>query len=75
MKYPASRIRYIFVTHLHLDDYATLVNDRAFTTREPLNVFGPRGPERQASIHGEGYRAGEQNESEKTHADTHLPGD
>jgi ribonuclease BN (tRNA processing enzyme) len=37
------------VKHLHLDhtqDYAALVNDRAFTTREPLNVYGPRGLEK-----------------------------
>ena len=49
----ASRIRHVFLTHLHLDhthDYATLVNDRAFTTRQPLNVCGPRGLKRHSTL-------------------------
>jgi ribonuclease BN (tRNA processing enzyme) len=53
MEYSASRIRYIFLTHFHLDhtnDYATLVNDRAFTTRERLNFCGPRGLEKHSTL-------------------------
>jgi len=44
-----SRLDNIFLTHLHADhalDYVTIVNDRAFTTRAPLHVYGPEGLER-----------------------------
>jgi len=44
-----SKVDNIFLTHLHADhvlDYATIVNDRAFTTRDPLHVYGPKGLER-----------------------------
>jgi len=53
MTHQASRIRYVFLTHLHLDhthDYATLVNDRALTTRESLNVYGPKGLEKYSTL-------------------------
>jgi ribonuclease BN (tRNA processing enzyme) len=53
MGYSTSEIRYILLTHLHLDhtnDYATLVNDRALTTREPLEVCGPRGLKRHSTL-------------------------
>jgi len=53
MGYSASRIHNILLTHLHLDhagDYATLVCDRAFTTRETLQACGPIGLERHSSI-------------------------
>ena len=49
MGYSISKLDSIFLTHLHADhtlDYATIVNDRAFTTREPLHVYGPKGLER-----------------------------
>jgi ribonuclease BN (tRNA processing enzyme) len=53
MEYSASRIHSILLTHLHLDhssDYATLVCDRAFTTRETLQACGPMGLRRHSSI-------------------------
>jgi len=49
MGYRVSKLDNIFLTHLHADhvlDYATIVNDRAFTTRIPLHVYGPKGLER-----------------------------
>ena len=49
MRYSVSKLDNIFLTHLHADhalDYATIVNDRAFTTRDPLHVYGPKGLER-----------------------------
>ena len=53
MGYSISRLDYIFLTHLHVDhalDYATIVNDRAFTTRGSLHVYGPKGLERHTKI-------------------------
>jgi len=49
MGYRVSRLDNIFLTHLHADhalDYATIVNDRAFTTRDSLHVYGPKGLDR-----------------------------
>jgi ribonuclease BN (tRNA processing enzyme) len=53
MEYSTSSIHNILLTHLHLDhtgDYATLVCDRAFTTRETLQACGPIGLKRHSSI-------------------------
>jgi len=53
MGYNISRLESIFLTHLHADhtlDYVTIVNDRAFTTRKALHVYGPRGLERHTKM-------------------------
>lgn len=53
MGYSTSKIHHIFLTHLHVDhvnDYAALVNERALTTREPLEVCGPRGLEKHSAL-------------------------
>jgi len=53
MGYHVSKLDNIFLTHLHADhalDYATIVNDRAFTTRDPLHVFGPKGLEKHTKM-------------------------
>jgi ribonuclease BN (tRNA processing enzyme) len=53
MGYSTSRIHHVLLTHLHVDhvnDYAALVNERALTTREPLEVCGPRGLEKHSAL-------------------------
>jgi ribonuclease BN (tRNA processing enzyme) len=53
MGYSTSGIHNVLLTHLHLDhtnDYATLVCDRAFTTRETLEACGPRGLKRHSLL-------------------------
>jgi len=53
MGYHVSKLDNIFLTHLHADhalDYATIANDRAFTTRDPLHVFGPKGLEKHTKM-------------------------
>jgi len=51
--YRVSILENIFLTHFHIDhvlDYATIVSDRALTTRGHLSVFGPRGLQRHTKM-------------------------
>lgn len=51
--YSTSKIHHVLLTHLHVDhvnDYAALVNERALTTREPLEVCGPRGLKKHSAL-------------------------